>query len=448
MMNRIGLVAKREFVTTVGRKGFLIGVFIMPLFMMGLIWLIPKILGSRTPQVTAQVAVLDQSSGVLSLLRTELDPERIAARRAEARRSQVERVAPGAGAAANRRGPPIPRYEVSERGVGEIDEAKAWVGSTGETKERRALVVIHDDALQQSDGKAGFGSYDLFLSQGFDESTEDTLHESLRLSLVGARLRASGLDPEAIQSAMRVARPAAVVIGDSGEQVSRRGFNRMLPFAMGILMFIGVMMGGQTLMTSTIEEKSSRVVEVLLAAVSPLELMWGKLIGQLGVGLLVLAIYIGVCMLALFQFALIGLLDPVLIVWLFAFFLVTYLVFGAMMLAIGAAVSQMADAQSLLGPVMLLLMTPYILSPIIGQAPNSAFSVAVSFIPPVNTFAMMARLASVSPPPLWQAFLSLLVGLAAAAGAVWFAAKIFRIGLLMHGKPPNFATLVRWARQA
>ena len=141
---------------------------------------------------------------------------------------------------------------------------------------------------------------------------------------------------------------------------------------MGILMFIGVMMGGQTLMTSTIEEKSSRVVEVLLAAVSPLELMWGKLIGQLGVGLLVLAIYIGVCMLALFQFALIGLLDPVLIVWLFAFFLVTYLVFGALMLAIGAAVSQMADAQSLLGPVMLLLMTPYILSPIIGQAPNSA----------------------------------------------------------------------------
>jgi len=74
MMGRIGLVAKREFVTTVGRKGFLIGVFIMPLFMAGVIWLIPKILGSRTPQVTAQVAVLDQSSGVLPLLRIELDP--------------------------------------------------------------------------------------------------------------------------------------------------------------------------------------------------------------------------------------------------------------------------------------------------------------------------------------------------------------------------------------
>jgi ABC-2 type transport system permease protein len=137
-----------------------------------------------------------------------------------------------------------------------------------------------------------------------------------------------------------------------------------------------------------------------------------------------------------------------LIVWLLAFFLVTYLVFGALMLAIGAAVNQIADAQSLLGPVMLLLIAPYMLAPIIGQAPNSVFSVAVSFIPPINTFAMMARLATVTPPPVWQVLLSLLIGVAAAAGAVWFAAKVFRIGLLMHGKPPNLATLIRWARQA
>ena len=137
-----------------------------------------------------------------------------------------------------------------------------------------------------------------------------------------------------------------------------------------------------------------------------------------------------------------------LVVWLLAFFLVTYLVFGALMLAIGAAVNQMADAQSLMGPVMLLLLTPYMLSPIIGQAPNSTFSVAMSFIPPVNTFVMLARLASVSPPPVWQVLLSLLVGILAAAGAVWFASKVFRIGLLMHGKPPNIATLIRWVRQA
>jgi len=205
---------------------------------------------------------------------------------------------------------------------------------------------------------------------------------------------------------------------------------------------------GQTLMTSLIEEKSSRVVEVLLSAVSPLELMWGKLLGQLAVGLLVMAVYIGLGVLLLLQFALFGLLDPLLIVYLVVFFLLSYLVFGALMMAVGAAVNQQADAQSLMGPIMLLLVLPYALSPVIGRNPDAPFSVVLSLVPPVNSFVMMVRLASDSPPPLWQVLLSVGIGIAGAAVAVWFAAKVFRIGLLMHGKPPNFATLLRWARQA
>jgi ABC-2 type transport system permease protein len=222
----------------------------------------------------------------------------------------------------------------------------------------------------------------------------------------------------------------------------------MLPFIMGALLFVAVVLCGQTLMTSLIEEKSSRVVEVLLSAVSPLELMWGKLLGQLAVGLLVMAVYIGLGVLLLLQFALFGLLDPLLIVYLVVFFLLSYLVFGALMMAVGAAVNQQADAQSLMGPIMLLLVLPYALSPVIGRNPDAPFSVVLSLVPPVNSFVMMVRLASDSPPPLWQVLLSVGIGIAGAAVAVWFAAKVFRIGLLMHGKPPNFATLLRWARQA
>jgi ABC-2 type transport system permease protein len=137
-----------------------------------------------------------------------------------------------------------------------------------------------------------------------------------------------------------------------------------------------------------------------------------------------------------------------LIVYLLVFFLITYLVFGALMMAIGAAVNQMAEAQSMMGPIMILMMLPYVLSPMIGRAPNSTFSIAVSFIPPINTFAMMSRLASDAPPPAWQVWLTVLIGFGAACAAVWFAAKVFRVGLLMHGKAPNFATLIRWARAA
>ena len=136
------------------------------------------------------------------------------------------------------------------------------------------------------------------------------------------------------------------------------------------------------------------------------------------------------------------------IVYFLVFFLITYLVFGALMMSIGAAVNTMQEAGSLMGPVMLMLLFPYMLSPMIGRAPNSPLSVAISFIPPINSFAMMTRMASESPPPAWQVWLTVLIGLATVYAAIWFAAKIFKVGLLMHGRPPNVATLVRWARQA
>jgi ABC-2 type transport system permease protein len=286
------------------------------------------------------------------------------------------------------------------------------------------------------------------VSGALDDTTENVIHDSLQQVITGARLAAIGLDPTAVQDATQVERPNPVIVATSGEQQARRGFNRALPFIMGFLLFMGIMMGGQTLMASTIEEKSSRVVEVLLAAVSPLELMWGKLIGQLSVGLLVMAVYIGIGVLALFQFALIGLLDPMLILYLIVFFLLSYLVFGALMMSIGAAVNQMADAQSFMGPVMLLLIAPYAMAPVIGQTPNSTFSVVASFVPPVNTFAMLARLASSSPPPVWQVLLTIVIGIGAACATVWFAAKVFKVGLLMHGRPPSYGTLVRWVRMA
>jgi ABC-2 type transport system permease protein len=118
------------------------------------------------------------------------------------------------------------------------------------------------------------------------------------------------------------------------------------------------------------------------------------------------------------------------------------------MMAIGAAVNQIADAQSLMGPIMILMIVPYIATPMVGNAPDSVFAVTSSFIPPINGFIMLARLASTSPPPVWQVLLSLAVSLVAACIAVWFAAKVFRVGLLMHGKPPSFATLIKWARMS
>jgi ABC-type Na+ efflux pump permease subunit len=281
-----------------------------------------------------------------------------------------------------------------------------------------------------------------------DERVEAALYDGLRDAIITARIRARNMNRTQVEAVMRLPRSPSVTVTSGDERRTSLAFNRMLPFVFAGLLVMGIMIGGQTLLTSMIEEKSSRVIEVLLSAVSPLELMAGKILGQMAVSLLVLLLYIGAGVALLMSIAMIGLLDPMLVVYLLVFFFLSYLVFAAVFGAVGAAVNEMREAQSLMTPVMLMLMAPWMVAPIISREPNSTFSVAMSFIPPVNTFAMMTRLASNSPPPAWQVWLTVAVGLASAYGAIWFAAKVFKVGLLMHGKPPSLATLIRWARDA
>jgi len=148
------------------------------------------------------------------------------------------------------------------------------------------------------------------------------------------------------------------------------------------------------------------------------------------------------------SFSLFGLLNFALIPYLLVFFVLAFFTIGSLMMAVGSAVNDMREAQSLMLPMTLLLIVPWILWMPISRDPDSTLSVVVSFLPPVNSFGMLLRLASSHPPPTWQVWLSIAIGVLGVVGAVWFASKVFRIGLLMFGKPPNFGTLVRWVRDA
>ena len=455
-IRKIGLVATRDFLATVTTKGFVFGLLIFPMIFALAALAGPRLMSARSPQVVGEVATIDSTGLVTAELRVALAPSAIEARRTANARRAVAQAAPGIEAMG-------PSEQVIRQAVGqvpmltlrelpadsEVQREKAWLTTPVEAGEPHlALVVVHDDAVTRVAPAGEFGSYDLYAARALDDATETALHESLRAALMSARLKAGNFDQDTVTAIMRVIRPASTIVSAGGEQQMQRTFTRLLPFALGLLMFIGILTGGQGLMTSTVEEKSSRVVEVLLASVSPFELMAGKLLSQLAVGMIIIGIYVGLGFLALFQFAMFGLLDPVLVVYLLVFYVLSYLVFGALMMAIGAAVNEVNEAQSLFGPVMIVLMVPYMLSPMIGRAPNSTFATVASFVPPINTFVMMSRLSSDAPPPLWQVGLTIVIGVAAAYAAVWFAAKVFRIGLLMHGKPPNLATLLRWARAA
>jgi len=118
------------------------------------------------------------------------------------------------------------------------------------------------------------------------------------------------------------------------------------------------------------------------------------------------------------------------------------------MMAVGAFVNDMKEAQGLMAPLTIVSIIPWILWMRISLDPESTLSVAMRFIPPINTFTILLRMASSTPPPMWQVWLSIAIGVGSVFCAIWFAGKILLIGLLMHGKPSNFETLIRWIRAA
>jgi ABC-2 type transport system permease protein len=462
-MNKVMWVALREFVATVTTKGFILGVLVSPVLAAVMIIVMPMLINDKPPKVDGEVALVDPSGEILPQLRAYLKPEAIVERSDELLEQAMAAAPEGLRklAATNSssattsqlmesiRGQ-VPEIQVNELQPGaDLEQEKSMLheGSTSDGG-RLAIVVVHPDAVVKPAGAEAWGTYDLFVREKLDDRLEDEIKGGMRSALVVARARAQDLDPDEIWELTRVGRIRSRTVTAGGEEDTNEVLNILLPVGFMALLFMAVLTGGQNLMTTVIEEKASRVVEVLLSAVSPMQLMAGKILGQMVVGLVLMGVYAGMGMAAMISFAMLGLVDPWLFFYLLIFFVITYSVMGSLMAAIGAAVNELREAQSLMMPVIMMMMLPWILWMPISRDPNSVFATVASFIPPMNTFVMLLRMTSTSPPPLWQVWLSILVGVASVYAALWVAAKVFRVGLLMHGKPPDFRTLVRWVRMA
>jgi ABC-2 type transport system permease protein len=141
------------------------------------------------------------------------------------------------------------------------------------------------------------------------------------------------------------------------------------------------------------------------------------------------------------------LIDWSLLAWFTVFLLAAVLMFGSIFLAIGAACSDLRDAQGMMQPIVFVLVLPILAAPIIIRAPDSTLAAVVSMIPICTPFLMLIRLALTPPPPVWQVIVSLVLTGVATTVLIWAAGRIFRVGLLMQGKPPNLPELLRWIRQ-
>jgi ABC-2 type transport system permease protein len=260
------------------------------------------------------------------------------------------------------------------------------------------------------------------------------------------------------------------VAPDGTEKASNSIVIRGVGFVFGILMYTFIFIYGAQIMQGIIEEKTSKVVEVIISSVRPFQLMMGKILGLATVGLLQFLIWIilmTTLTTAALNFAGIGaeaneagqaaaqansmswLTETANLPWayiLFCFlfyFLGGYLIYGALFAAVGSAVDSPAEAQQFMFPVTLPMLISYLsLFMFIIEKPDSPVSVWLSIIPFTSPIAMMGRLASGV--PIWQLILSMLLLIGGFIFTTWVAGRIYRVGILMSGTKVNYKVLAKW----
>jgi ABC-type Na+ efflux pump permease subunit len=219
-----------------------------------------------------------------------------------------------------------------------------------------------------------------------------------------------------------------------------------IPVGMMMILLFSVMSAAPQLLNSVIEEKMSRISEVLIGSVTPFQLMLGKLAGSVAVSLLLASIYIIGAMSAASRFGYGDVIHAADIGWLFLFLIMAAFMFGSIFITIGASCSDLKDAQGMMTPAMLIMMLPWMTWFAIINAPESPVSVGLSLFPTATPFLMLLRIMLPPGPPIWQIALSVALTAVTSIAAVYAAGKIFRTGLLMQGKAATFGEMWKWVR--
>lgn len=445
-------VAWREFRHTVLTKGFIIGAVAVPAIIFVALFAMALLVNDKDRRIQGTLAILDPSGTVAAATERALQQSTLGNPDVDAEVARVTDAmssAPGAQAAAL--AAMRPNIDVT---VTACTDPAREEDLRRDVREGRllGLAVVPASALH-SPGASGDGegnTFTMILPLNSPPRTTQLLQRAVGTGIVEARVTAAGQDYAALQELM--ARPNAVLrslSADGAESRENIAARMIAPAGFMLLLWVATFTSGNYLLTSTIEEKSNKVMEVLLSAVSPMQLLLGKILGYSLVSLVMLLSYGGLALVSLAAFSMSGLVQPYMILYMVIYFVMAYLFVATIMVSVGSAVSDLREAQSLVGPAMIVLVIPLMLWLPISDDPNGWLATITSFLPPAIPFVMILRVtASADPIPLWQVVLNMVWGFLWVWIFLWAGAKIFRVGVLMQGKPPTPRELLRWIRMA
>ena len=444
-MRKILTIAIREYFAMVGTKAFVISIVMMPILMLG--GLIAMELLQNIGQVRdRKIAVIDHAGQFFTAL------EDAAKARNAALDLAIETGNKDA-MASEIPGTSLERYELTEIESANVDdEFRYELSQQIRNQELYAFVEISADVLGSDDPQSGVNFY--------SEDSSISLARRWISDVISAvsrqqRIEDAGLQSEELEKFAAINAPVSVAgrglmdMAADGSIVSSQEKDVMLtlflPMGIMMFMFMVIFMASQPMLESVLEEKSQRIAEVLLGSANPSQLMAGKLLGTVAGSLTTFGIYIGgiVAMASYRDWS--DFIPYELIPWFIVFQVVGVLFYASIFMAVGASVSQLKEAQSMLLPVWMMLMAPLFVWFMIVQDPQGPMAVALSFIPPTASTTMVLRMATGQTIPLWQPIISLLVTLVATLVIVVLAGRIFRVGILWQGKTPKLTEILKWA---
>jgi ABC-2 type transport system permease protein len=292
-----------------------------------------------------------------------------------------------------------------------------------------------------------------------DTALRDEVQRAINTEVRRREYGTRGLDVAAIRQVERTYAPFLDLnpTKEAGQETVNMAdvIRQWAPSGFVYLLWVAIFSIVQMLLGNTIEEKSNKIIEVLLSSVTPGELMTGKLAGIAAVGLTMVGTWVASLLGVLYWkagpqfefgqqlFAVIR-TSNLLPAFLF-YFLFGYLMYAAVFMAIGSVCNTLKDAQNFMGVATLLLMVPLLTMVFIPKDPNGTLATVLSWIPIYTPFVMMNR--ATADPPWFDVAGTMVLMVASSALALWLSAKVFRIGILRTGQPPRLIELLRWLRR-
>ncbi len=233
--------------------------------------------------------------------------------------------------------------------------------------------------------------------------------------------------------------------GAIGDARKRSELEFFVPLGVAMILAMIVMVGSAPMLQNVTQDKSQRIVETLLGAVTPLELMTGKVLGSAAVSVTSSLLYVIAGVVAVNAMGVAGLLPLTIIPWFYVYLLTDVVMLCAFAAALGACASTPQDAQNLAIVLLTPVMLPLFMLVTVLREPNGALATAASLFPPFTPILMLLRQAMPNGVPAWQPWVGLAGALVFAAATVWAASRIFRVAILMQGKPPRLGEALHWA---